>query len=125
MDNSQALIIFDGKCNLCNGVVGWMLRRGAEKRYRFVPFRSTEGQLLLKQLHLPPDRLDSVILIERTAIYTKSDGFLKMMEDLQGWNTVARSVKVVPRSLRDAIYNFASRNRIRLFGQASACVIPN
>ena len=125
MDRARSLIIFDGQCNLCNGVVGWMLRRDGGDRYKFIPFRSADGQAMLKERGFPLDRLDSVIVIDRSLVYTKSDGFLKMMEELQGWNLLARSVKVIPRSLRDAVYVFASRNRVRLFGQASACVIPN
>lgn len=125
MDMARSLIIFDGQCNLCNGVVGWMLRRDGSERFKFVPFRSADGQAMLKERGFPLDRLDSVIVIDQAIVYTKSDGFLKMMEELQGWNLLARSVKVIPRSLRDAVYVFASRNRIRLFGQASACVIPN
>ena len=50
------IIIFDGECNLCNGVVGWLMKFAPEEIFEFMPFQSPEGQLLLRKYNFPTTR---------------------------------------------------------------------
>jgi predicted DCC family thiol-disulfide oxidoreductase YuxK len=43
---------------------------------------------------------------------------------LPGWSWV-RVLFVVPRPLRDAVYNLIARNRYRIFGKYDACIVPD
>ena len=116
-------IIFDGTCNLCNGVVGWLLKFAPMACFNFVPFQSPEGQRLLKLHHKPTTNLDTVILIDKEGVHTHSDGFLRIVSTIPKWRRVAALLAFIPRMLRDFIYKTASRNRLKWFGNSSSCYI--
>ena len=116
-------IIFDGECNLCNGVVGWLLNHAPHSLFEFVPFQSSFGQDLLLQHGFPTTDLETVILIDGTKIYTHSDGFLKIISKIQGWEFLAFGFGLVPKFVRDTMYKVASKNRVRWFGKSNTCAI--
>ncbi|NER14951.1 DUF393 domain-containing protein [Leptobacterium flavescens] len=122
---SQNIIIYDGICNLCNGVVGWVFKNTSRDQFEFVPFQSRKGQELLALNNFPTHRLDTVILFEGDSMYTHSDGFLRIMSKMRKWKTLAGILSLVPRSFRDGIYTIASRNRIKWFGSSVAMCTVN
>jgi predicted DCC family thiol-disulfide oxidoreductase YuxK len=73
--NTKDIIIFDGECNLCNGVVGWLLKFAPADLFQFVAFQSNYGQDLLRNHGFPNEQLDTVILIDEDGVKTHSDGF--------------------------------------------------
>ena len=81
------------------------------------------GQDLLLRYGFPTDDLQTVILIDGNQVYTHSDGFLKIIAKIPGWERVAMGFRLVPRLFRDAIYKIASKNRVRWFGKSGACTI--
>ncbi len=119
----QGNIIFDGECNLCNGVVGWLMKFAPENIFHFIPFQSPKGQNLLKSKGYPTEQLETVILIDEKGWHTHSDGFLKIISKIPKWRLVAALLAFVPRIIRDSIYNLASRNRVKWFGQSEVCTI--
>ncbi|SHJ46914.1 thiol-disulfide oxidoreductase DCC family protein [Aquimarina spongiae] len=120
---NKSVIIFDGECNLCNGVVGWLLKFAPEEIFQFIPFQSPQGQAYLKQYGYPLEQLETVILIDQNGAHTHSDGFLKIVSKIPRWKLAAALLAFVPRMIRDGIYKIASRNRVRWFGQSSSCTI--
>lgn len=119
----QDIIIFDGECNLCNGVVGWLLKYAPEDLFKFVPFQSTQGQKLLIDHGFPTQQLETVILIDDDGVKTHSDGFLKIISKIPKWKQVSALLVFIPRLIRDYIYKTASRNRVKWFGQSQSCTI--
>lgn len=119
----KSIIIFDGECNLCNGVVGWLLKFAPIRLFNFIPFQSPKGQYILEENNLPTRQLDTVILIDREGIHTHSDGFLKIVAAIPKWQRVAALLGFIPRLLRDLVYKTASRNRLKWFGSSTSCTI--
>jgi predicted DCC family thiol-disulfide oxidoreductase YuxK len=117
------IIIFDGECNLCNGVVGWLLKFAPEDLFQFVAFQSQYGQELLIAHGFPTQQLDTVILIDDKGLKTHSDGFLKIVSKIPKWQRVAALLGFIPRLFRDFIYKSASKNRLKWFGQSNSCTI--
>ena len=117
------IIIFDGECNLCNGVVGWLMKFAPEETFEFMPFQSPEGQRLLKKYNFPTTRLDTVILIDQNGPHIHSEGFLRIVAKIPKWKRVAALLAFIPRMLRDAIYKVFSQNRVRWFGPSQSCTI--
>jgi len=120
---TKDIIIFDGECNLCNGVVGWLLKFAPESLFSFIPFQSPKGQKLLKEHGFSTQQLDTVILIDKDGIKTHSDGFLKIVSKIPKWQRVAALLAFIPRLLRDYIYKTASKNRLKWFGSSNSCTI--
>ncbi len=117
------IIIFDGECNLCNGVVGWLMKFAQHDIFQFIPFQSPKGQQLLKKFDYPTEQLETVILIDENGSHTHSDGFLKIVAKIPKWKRIAALLAFIPRIIRDAIYTLASRNRVKWFGQSKSCTI--
>jgi len=117
------IIIFDGECNLCNGVVGWLLKFAPEDIFQFVPFQSRYGQQLLTEYNFPTEQLDTVILLDENGPTTHSDGFLKIVSKIPKWQRVAALLAFIPRLIRDYIYKTASKNRVKWFGKSRSCTI--
>ena len=120
---TKDLIIFDGECNLCNGVVGWLMKFAPKDIFQFVPFQSLYGQELLVQYGFPTESLDTVILIDDHGVKTHSDGFLKIISKIPKWKRVAALLAFIPKLIRDYIYKTASKNRVKWFGQSNTCTI--
>ncbi len=121
--STKDLIIFDGECNLCNGVVGWLLKFAPKDLFHFIPFQSPEGQKLLKQHGFPTQALDTVILIDQFGVKTHSDGFLRITSKIPKWQRVSALLAFIPRLVRDFIYKTASKNRLKWFGKSRSCSI--
>lgn len=119
----KSVIVFDGECNLCNGVVGWLLKFAPEDVFQFVPFQSPFGQELLRTHGFSTTELETVILFDNNGKHTHSDGFLRIISKIPKWRLVAALLAFIPRIIRDTIYNLASRNRVRWFGKSQACTI--
>jgi predicted DCC family thiol-disulfide oxidoreductase YuxK len=120
---TKDIIIFDGECNLCNGVVGWLLKFAPKDLFQFVAFQSKYGQGLLKANGFPTEELDTVILIDNDGVKTHSDGFLKIVSKIPKWQRVAALLAFIPRLIRDYIYKTASKNRVKWFGKSKSCTI--
>jgi predicted DCC family thiol-disulfide oxidoreductase YuxK len=123
METYKDIIIFDGECNLCNGVVGWLLKFAPKKLFSFVPFQSAKGQEYLATYGFPLKHLETVILIDANGLHTHSDGFLRIVSKIPKWQRVAALLAFIPRMLRDYIYKTASRNRVKWFGTSKTCTI--
>jgi len=107
MENN--IIVFDGECNLCNGVVGWLLKFAPKSAFEFVAFQSPQGQSLLKKHGYPTTALTTVILFDKYGPHTHSDGFLRIISQIPKWRLVAALLAFIPRIIRDTIYNLASK----------------
>jgi DCC1-like thiol-disulfide oxidoreductase len=74
--------------------------------------------------------VDSLVLVERGTsgeerIYVRSEGALQVAKYLGGAWTLARGLRIVPRFLRDLVYDGFARVRYRVFGRYDACPIPS
>lgn len=118
------IVLFDGVCNLCNGVVQFVLPRDPEGRFRFAPLQSESGQELLRRHDFETDAYDTIVLVDGDRTYTKSDAVLRMAEVL-GWPySLFRVGRVLPRSVRDWLYDRIADNRYDWFGRKSQCMVP-
>jgi len=123
MEINKDIIIFDGECNLCNGVVGWLLKFAPSELFSFVPFQSPTGQCLLENNGFDTHQLDTVILIDAEGVHTHSDGFLRVISKVPKWKRVAALLAFIPRLIRDFVYKTASKYRVSWFGTSNSCAI--
>lgn len=119
------VVLFDGVCNLCNGVVRFLLPRDPEGRLRFAALQSDPGRALLDAHGLPTDALETIVLVEGDRVYTKSAAVIRIGE-LLGWPYRLATVgRVVPAAVRDWLYEFVAANRYDWFGRKDRCMVPD
>jgi predicted DCC family thiol-disulfide oxidoreductase YuxK len=120
----QAVILFDGVCNFCNGTVNFLLRQDKKKRFRFAALQSEAGQKLLAQYGLPKENLDTFILLDRGNVYKRSTAVLRVGNKLPWYWQWTRVFWLAPKFLRDGVYNLVAKNRYKWFGKKDACMVP-
>jgi predicted DCC family thiol-disulfide oxidoreductase YuxK len=117
-------LLFDGVCNLCNASVQWVLLRDQKGVFRFTALQSETGQQLLKRAGLSHESFNTVVLVADNQIYTQSDAVLEITRRLGGFWSLLYVFKIIPRFIRNAVYNWVARNRYRWFGRSESCMLP-
>ena len=119
------IVLFDGHCNFCSGVVNFLIDRDPPGRLKFAALQSEIGRRLLTEHGLPmPDEPDTMVFIEGDRALIRSDAALATTKYLRGLWPLARVGYLVPRFLRDPVYKLVARNRYRWFGRTEACRVP-
>lgn len=121
LENSP-IVFFDGVCGLCNSFVNILL---SEDRNQVLKFSPLQGQTA--KAKLPKDLsadLKTMAFFRNDRLYTKSDAALEVLKTIGGIFSLFYIFKFIPRFIRDAAYDFISKNRIRWFGQSESCRMP-
>lgn len=118
------VVLFDGTCNLCHGAVQFVLRRDRRARFHFASLQSAAGRRVLAAAGAPAVLPDSLALVQDGRIAWKSDAALRIARGLRWPWPLFAVFLVVPRPLRDLVYDLVARNRHRWFGRRSSCMVP-
>lgn len=119
--NAHAIVLFDGVCNLCNGAVLFVIDRDHAGYFKFAALQSDEGRRLLGEHSYGDANLGSMVLIEEGKLYTRSSAALRIARGLPGSWRFLSVLRIVPRPLRDAAYDFIADHRYRWFGKEELC----
>lgn len=118
----RPVILYDGICNLCNSSVRFILKHDTREKFLFSSLQSDASKKLLLHLNYKIIEMNSILLVENGQIHEKSDAVLKIASELSfPWN-LAAAFRILPRKVRDSIYDFVARNRYRWFGKKDSCV---
>jgi predicted DCC family thiol-disulfide oxidoreductase YuxK len=126
----RALLLYDGVCALCNGMVKFLMKRDRGERFRFAPLQSELGRELLARfdIHTFPDGVVLIIeaLTPAERIYRRSDAVQESLQQLGApWKQMGKALNLLPRFLREWGYGVIARYRYRLFGRYNACPVPS
>lgn len=116
----KSVVLFDGVCNLCNGMVQFVLARDPGERFRFASLQSDAARRLL-QGDVP---VETIVLVEAGKTYRKSAAALRIARGLRFPWPLLFGFMVVPRPLRDAVYDWVARHRYAWFGKRESCPVP-
>ena len=114
-------------CNLCNGAVNLALDWDPQGKLRFSALQSNVGRSLLEANGRKTDDISSIVLVTKDAAYTKSDAVLKITEELTPIALLPLKPAailgqmLVPKFLRDVIYDNVADNRYELMGMRNEC----
>jgi predicted DCC family thiol-disulfide oxidoreductase YuxK len=118
------VVIFDGVCKLCTHSVAFILRHEAAPALRFAPMQSPAGRHLMEQFGIDPTQMKTFVVIADGRAYLRSDAAIRISRFFRGaWRWLG-IVKIVPRPIRDYVYDVVARNRYRWFGRHDACIVP-
>jgi len=125
VESGKKIILFDGVCNLCNGFVQFVIKRDKQDIFRYASLQSEVGQQLISERGIDTKNIDSVVLIEPgIAYYIKSDAALQIGTNLKGYSTISKLLNLIPRGLRNIIYDLIARYRYTWFGKKDQCMVP-
>lgn len=118
------IVLFDGVCNLCSGSVLFIIQHDRKRVFKFASLQASFSQQQLDKFKVDKNLLHSLILVRGNQIFERSDAALEIARQLSGGWPILYIFKILPRFLRDGIYNLIARNRYRLFGKKEECWIP-
>ncbi len=124
MKKDNPIVLFDGVCNLCNRAVQFIIKRDKKKQFRFASLQGKAGNELLKKFDLPANVFNSFILFEEGKVYTRSTAALRIAKKLPGGWKLLYGLMILPRFIRNAVYNVIAKNRYKWFGKRNECMIP-
>ena len=119
------VIVFDGLCNLCARSVKFILDHEAGPVLRFTSLQSPAGTRLLLELGFDPTDAKTFVLIADGSAYAKSDAAIRVARYLSGAWKLISAIKIIPRPVRDWLYDVVAQNRYRWFGRLEACMSPS
>ena len=123
-ESTKNILLFDGVCNLCNGLVRFIIKRDRAGKFKFASLQSETGQQWLQRFGLVKNEFGSFVLIQGDKYYLKSKAALKMFKELGGiWKALYIFI-LLPRPVRDFLYDLVARSRYKIFGKRNECMIP-
>lgn len=121
---SGSILLFDGVCNLCNGLVRFIIRRDRIARIKFAPLQSQAGQSIIQRFDISGKEINTVVYITGGKHFLKSSAILHLLKDLgNGWRLFYVFI-IVPEFLRNFLYNLIARHRYTIFGKKDICMVP-
>jgi predicted DCC family thiol-disulfide oxidoreductase YuxK len=121
----NGIVFYDGVCGLCHRWVRFVLKRDSRGTLRFAPLQGETA----RQRHDLPKELRTVVVVLQSdrapeRIYYRSEASLRLLDHLGGFWRIVSWLRVIPRPLRDGIYDLIARRRYRWFGKFESCPVP-
>lgn len=117
------IIYFDGVCNLCDGVVRFVVRHDRRRRFHFAPLQGETARIRLGE-RFTEGELKTLVLEEPKRFLIRSEAAIAILTGLGGVWWLAGVLKLIPRRLRDAMYDYVARKRFDWYGRRETCRIP-
>ena len=125
------ILLYDGVCGLCNGLVQFVLKHDSQHRFRFAALQSDFAAGVLRGHGATPEDLDTMyVVLDHTLpderLTSRSDAAVVVLSELGGgWSVLGGALRMLPGWLRGWGYNLVARNRYRIFGKYDSCPIPS
>ena len=117
----EEVILYDGYCVLCTGLIPFILKRDKNHLFRFAAQQSQIGQRFLRDCAPNIDPQRTIVLISDRGCLVKSDAVLTILESLPTTRLLSLTLRLVPRSFRDRVYDLVAIYRYRIFGRRDVC----
>jgi predicted DCC family thiol-disulfide oxidoreductase YuxK len=119
------VILFDGVCNFCNFWVKFVIKRDRQNHFKFASLQSDVGKQLLLDHALQTNSISTVVFIDEGVVYTQSSAALRICKYLDGGWKLFYALILIPKFIRDAIYDYVGAHRYQWFGQSDTCMLPD
>ena len=120
----SAVVLFDGECNLCNAWVNFVIDRDPTGYFKFSASQAEAARPLLEEYGLTEETGNTVFLVEDGFLHRRSDAALRIARRLTSPWPLFFALIVIPRFIRDTVYNLIAKNRYRWFGKRDKCRVP-
>jgi predicted DCC family thiol-disulfide oxidoreductase YuxK len=111
--------------------VQFVLKHDKNDAFRFAALQSPLASRVLERHGASAADLDTFYIATNfdqagEQLFARSDAAVFVFHELGGgWRGLGAIFRVLPRTLRDAIYNLVARNRYKIFGKFDTCPLPD
>ena len=121
------VIFFDGYCVACNKVVDFLLDKDSVGSFRFATLQSEIAEVTLPASGYPlqsVQKLGNVVYVRFGKARTKSDAILSIAVDIGGVYKATSLFYLIPKWIRNMVYDAFARRRYGWFGKNELCRVP-
>jgi predicted DCC family thiol-disulfide oxidoreductase YuxK len=116
------ILTFDGTCGLCDRAVTFVMKRDKNERFLFTAAGSNTAHTLAREADMPVNLSDTtVVLFSGKKHYEKSTAVMEICRLLGFPWSLMTAGYLLPKFLRDAVYDFVARHRYQVFGRVNTC----
>jgi predicted DCC family thiol-disulfide oxidoreductase YuxK len=125
-----SVLLYDGSCAFCNRSVRFILAREKHQSLRFASLEGAVGRRCLQQFP-ELDTVDSLIWIDEDSegrpvkALARSAAAIRIARYMGGTWTLFSIFWLVPKPLRDWVYDLIAKHRHNLIGQKQCVVFPS
>ena len=120
---TKKIILFDGVCALCNNFIVFIAKKDKKDKFRFLPLQNKNIEQFIDLNKIKIKEFDSVILIDGNNIKWKSSAALEIIINLNKILALCKVFYIIPKIIRDIIYDWIAKNRYSIFGKVESCSI--
>ncbi len=126
--NASGILFFDNECGLCQYSIQVLLTIDHKKKFLYAPlkgyiassgFQNYDTTKLLNSLNK-----ESIVYFNNKGFWYASDAVLWVLKDLSNLWSVLFVFKIIPKSLRDALYFLIAKYRKKFFKTKATCWVP-
>ena len=117
------IVFFDGVCNLCQGSVRYLIKHDKKGVLKFASLQGNYAKDFVNETEI--QSMQSIFFFDGKMLYKKSTAVLKLSRLLGGWHQLLLLGYILPRFVRDWLYNIVAKNRYRWFGKKDQCMLPS
>jgi predicted DCC family thiol-disulfide oxidoreductase YuxK len=120
------ILFFDGDCAFCSASVRRAARFDTRERISLAPL---QGKLAAEKglTGYAAKSGGSMVLMRESGdqVFIRSDALIELARALGGWWRILTVARLIPRPLRDRVYDLVASHRDLLSGKSDACAMPD
>ncbi len=125
MENETYILLFDGECKLCSGLVQFVMKYDKSGKIKFAPLQSPRGKALLMKKPELSGHIDSVVFIRGKEYYVRSQAIFNILDVVGGAWKAFHVLNFLPDFFLDKCYDLVAGSRYRIFGKRNQCPLPS
>ena len=126
MKQLKNTILFDSKCNLCSKTVKRVMKLDKNKLFTFISNKSEYGKNIISKNNLNSITTETIVLFTtENKFLIKSDAAISIAVKLNPLFLIFNILFIVPKTIRDRVYDYVAKNRYKWFGENESCDITN
>ncbi len=120
----EKIVFFDGVCHLCNGSVEFLIRNNPGNSLRYATLQSEFAREKLQQFGKDNQQLESILYLKGDRLFERSSAALALTAELSYPAKALGIFWIIPKFIRDWVYDIIASNRYSWFGKKKECMIP-
>ena len=119
---TKPVLLYDGMCNLCSKIIVWLALKDRYNSIMLMPFQDEKASAY----ELDSSAENSVAFVAPNGQkFVRSNAVLMVLKTLGGgWYLLWFLIYIVPKPLRDWLYNLVAKSRYKWFGVRESCYYP-
>lgn len=124
-DDSAPLAVMDAECALCSWGAQMIHRLDRTGTVRICPVQTELGAALMRHYNLNPDDPASWLFLRDGRPEMDFEAVLAAGRLFGGWARLVMVLKLIPKPIRNWLYQRMARNRYAIFGRGDICALPD